>query len=116
MPFVRLQTNESLAIDVKKKICAELSRTIAESIKKPERYVMAVIDDDAFMLHGGEGGPAAFIEVHSIGGLSPEVNQTLSERLCKVTAKLTTVAPARIFLNFVDVAATDWGHDGKTFG
>jgi phenylpyruvate tautomerase PptA (4-oxalocrotonate tautomerase family) len=116
MPLVRLQTNKPLTPELTKELGTELSRAVAELIGKPERYVMTIVDAGSFMSLGGEEGAAAFIEVRSIGGLSPKVNAALCERLCSVTAKLATIAPTRIYLNFVDVAATNWGQDGRTFG
>jgi phenylpyruvate tautomerase PptA (4-oxalocrotonate tautomerase family) len=107
---------EQLAPEGKARLCAELSRTCAETIGKPEAYVMAVVADGLAMSHGGRPGPTAFIDIRSIGGLSASVNKRLSERLCALVTKTAGIPGERIYLAFTDVAATHWGHDGGTFG
>jgi Macrophage migration inhibitory factor (MIF). len=116
MPFIRLETSMSLSGDVKTRLCAELSRACAEVIGKPETYVQAIISDGATMLHAGKPGSAAFVDVRSIGGLSSKTNKALAKRLCDLIHTATQISGERIYLNFTDVAATHWGHDGGTFG
>jgi hypothetical protein len=90
---------------------------VAEVIGKPEQYVQAIVHqgkDHVSVLHGGAEGPSAFVEVRSIGGLSAKVNRTLSERICALLAE-QKIPGERVYLNFVDVPATNWGHDGATF-
>jgi phenylpyruvate tautomerase len=116
MPLIRLQTNVSLSSEVSTGLCADLSRLCAEVIGKPEAYVVAIVDDHQTMSFGGKPGPAAFVEVRSIGGLSPTVNRSLSERICALVTSSIQVESPRVYLNFIDVAASNWGHDGGTFG
>jgi phenylpyruvate tautomerase PptA (4-oxalocrotonate tautomerase family) len=75
MPLVRLETTEKLADEARARLCAELSRTAADLIGKPETYVMAVVTDGVTMQHAGTLGSAAFIDVRSIGGLSPQARR-----------------------------------------
>jgi phenylpyruvate tautomerase len=116
MPFIRLETTERLAPDVKNALCAQLSRLVAEGIGKPEIYVMAAVEDGVAMLHAGGVGPAAFADVRSIGGLSPKVNRALSERICRLLGERLSIPGERVYLNFTDVEAGRWGHDGTTLG
>jgi phenylpyruvate tautomerase len=116
MPFICLSTNEPLEGEAKQQLCAELSRACAAGIGKPEAYVMAIVHDGVTMLHAGKPGPAAWIDVRSIGGLSGDKNQALAATLCDLVSKKTKVPGARIYLNFTDVPASAWGHDGSTFG
>ena len=116
MPLVRLETNERLSQNTKTTLCDELSHACAEVIGKPEAYVMSIVADDVVMQHGGEQGPAAFVEVHSIGGLSRTTNQALTQRLCTLISRATHVRNDRIYVTFTDVAATHWGQNGRTFG
>jgi phenylpyruvate tautomerase PptA (4-oxalocrotonate tautomerase family) len=116
MPLIRIETNQQLDAQQRQSLCQALSRTAAEVIGKPEQYVQAIVSHDLpVMLHGGKPGPAAFVDVRSIGGLTPKVNGQLAERICSLLADLGIPGP-RTYLNFVDVAATGWGHDGATFG
>ena len=67
MPFIRLETTERLPADQKASLCAALSRLCSDTIGKPEGYVMAAVHDQVAMIHAGAPGPAAFVEVRSIG-------------------------------------------------
>jgi phenylpyruvate tautomerase PptA (4-oxalocrotonate tautomerase family) len=115
MPLLALQTSSSLSNQQRHELLAPLSRIVAECIGKPERYVMVTIDQTA-MLMGGVEGPAAYAEIRSIGGLSGEVNRTLSERVCALLHEQLGIPPDRIYLGFTSVAATHWGWNGGTFG
>ena len=66
------------------------------------------------MLFGGEAGPAAFLELRSIGGLDANTNAVLSRKLCKLLESEIDIPPERVFLNFVNVKRGDWGWNGKT--
>ena len=116
MPLVRIETNQQLDPEQRKTLCRALSRTVAEVIGKPEQYVQAIVSHDLpAMLHGGQPGAAAFVEVRSIGGLTAKVNGQLAARICALLAELGIPGP-RTYMNFIDVAAGSWGHDGTTFG
>lgn len=116
MPFIRLETNQRLSDEKRAALCAALSRTCAETIGKPERYVMAVVHEGSTMLQGGAPGPAAFVEVRSIGGLTPQVNKALSARICKLLAETLEIPGNRVNLNLIDVPGESWGFDGSTYG
>jgi phenylpyruvate tautomerase len=111
-----LETNERLAPKDKHELASALSQACSEILGKPERYVMAIVIDELAMTHAGERGPAAFLDVRSIGGLSSATNKKLSARLCELVSSAARISKDRIYLNFSDVAASDWGHDGGTFG
>lgn len=116
MPLIRLETTERLAPEAKASLCKELSLLCATEIGKPEAYVMASIQDGVTICHAGTPGPAAFVEVRSIGGLSLKTNRAISEASCRLLSRVLRVPGERVYLNFVDVAASHWGHDGRTFG
>lgn len=116
MPLIRLQTTETITADQKTSLCRKLSRACAETIGKPEGYQMAVVQDGLTISLGGKPGPAAFVEVRSIGGLGPDVNRRLAERVCALLAESLKIPGDRVYLNMHDVPGADWGHDGGTFG
>ena len=64
----------------------------------------------------GKAGEAAFADVRSIGGLNSQVNRDISSRLCMLLRDVLGIAPERIYLNFTDVPAGNWGWNGDTFG
>jgi phenylpyruvate tautomerase len=70
----------------------------------------------AAIMMSGKPGDAAFVDVRSIGGLTGDVNHKLSQRVCKLLSDSLAVSPDRIYLNFTEVEASDWGWNGSTFG
>jgi phenylpyruvate tautomerase len=116
MPLIRLETSQPVPPGQKASLCASLSRVCAETIGKPESYVMAIIEDGLTVLHGGAPGPAAFVDVRSIGGLSPKVNRAIAERVCRLLADTLSIPGERVYLNLTDVSGDRWGHNGSTFG
>lgn len=115
MPLLKLETTVILDEAKRKTLLADLSRIVAETIGKPEEYVMVTISPTAMMM-SGTSGDAAFGDVRSIGGLSETVNRQLSEKICRSLNQSLGVPPNRIYLNFSDVEAGNWGWNGQTFG
>ncbi|HTV61165.1 MAG TPA: phenylpyruvate tautomerase MIF-related protein [Verrucomicrobiae bacterium] len=115
MPLLKLETTLVLNEEKRKALLASLSRIAAETIGKPEEYVMVTVNPAAILM-SGKAGDAAFVDVRGIGGLSANVNRQLSEKVCRLLNQSLGVPPSRIYLNFTEVEAGNWGWDGKTFG
>ena len=115
MPLLKLETTIGLTEDKRKNLLAALSKLVAGAIGKPEQYVLVTMSQAA-MLMSGKPGEAAFVDIRSIGGLSGDVNRKLSQQVCKLLHDSLGIAQDRIYLNFTDVAASDWGWNGSTFG
>ena len=115
MPLIQLHTSVPVPEERRADLLASLSKLVAECIGKPEQYVMATVDTPS-MLMSGKSGPAALAEVRSIGGLNGKVNRLISSRLAKLLQEALGISPERVYLNFMDVAAADWGWRGETFG
>ena len=115
MPLLKLETTVNLSEDQRQALLASLSKTVAETIGKPQQYVM-VAASQAAMQMSGNAGEAAFVDVRSIGGLSDDVNRRLSQKICKLLNETLGVPQNRIYLNFADVKASHWGWNGSTFG
>ena len=115
MPLLKLETTVALADDKKQALLASLSKIVAGTIGKPEQYVMVVISPAAILM-SGKPGPAAFVDVRSIGGLGGNVNQQLAQKIGGLLKESLGVPPDRIYLNFTDVPAANWGWNGDTFG
>jgi phenylpyruvate tautomerase PptA (4-oxalocrotonate tautomerase family) len=114
MPLLKVQTSVSIPVDKKKPILAEASRILSEVTGKPERYVMVTLEEGAFLM-GGTPGPAAFLDVRGIGGLTKSVNAELSKRFGEFLKRELNIEPLRVYLTFTDVAAQDWGWNSGTF-
>ena len=115
MPLLKLETTVALSEDKRKALLAALSKIVAETVGKPEQYVM-VTASPAAILMSGKTGEAAFVDCRSIGGLSGAVNRQLSERICRVLNESLGLPASRVYLNFTDVEAANWGWNGQTFG
>ncbi|HVM48111.1 MAG TPA: phenylpyruvate tautomerase MIF-related protein [Candidatus Acidoferrum sp.] len=115
MPLLKLETNVALSDDQRKQLPAALSKAVAETIGKPEQYVMVTLSPAALLL-AGQPGDAAFVDIRSIGGLSADVNRRLSQKVCALLSQSLRLPPNRVYLNFTDVEAANWGWNGSTFG
>ena len=116
MPFIHVHTSETVDEARAAALAADLSRLVAEGIGKPEKYVMAGVTGGVSMMMSGQIGPTAFVDVRSIGGLSPEVNGELTRAVCAALEGALGIPGDRVYVNFADVARSDWGWNGRTFG
>jgi phenylpyruvate tautomerase len=115
MPLLKLETTVTLPDNQRQQLLASLSKIVAETIGKPEQYVMVTIGP-ATILMSGKPGNAAFVDVRSIGGLNTDVNGQLSQKVCALLTQLLGLPPNRIYLNFSELEAGNWGWNGNTFG
>ena len=116
MPLVRLEIAKTFP-DGATKDCflVAVSKQVAAITGKPEQYVMVTLSP-AQLCMAGKPDDGAFVDVRGIGGLTPEVNRKLAKALCDLLHEELGLAPARVYLNFTDVAADNWGWNGGTFG
>ncbi len=115
MPFVRLETSAPLTDEVRRKLCASLSQAAAQGLGKPEQYVMTSVVPSVMSM-SGTPAPAAFVDLRSIGGLSPAVNRALAKAIGGIVQETLKIPGERIFLTFTDVPGTHWGWQGSTLG
>ena len=115
MPLLKLETTVVLTEDQRQALLASLSKTVAETIGKPQQYVMVTASHAAIQMSGSPGD-AAFVDVRSIGGVTGEVNRKLSKKVCELLHHSLGIPPDRIYLNFTHVQASHWGWNGNTFG
>lgn len=115
MPLLKLETTIVVPDEQRKALLVSLSKAVAGTIGKPEQYVMVTLGQAA-MLMSGKPGDAAWVDIRSIGGLSGDVNRKLAQQVCQLLQDSLGITPDRVYLNFTDVKAVNWGHDGSTFG
>ena len=111
MPMLNLKCSKP----VPDELLEELSSAIAETIGKPEKYVMVVVENADLLMSGGKGD-AAYAEVKSIGGLDRTVNHELTIKLCVLLNDHLGIEPDRIYVTFQSVPADHWGWNQSTFG
>jgi phenylpyruvate tautomerase PptA (4-oxalocrotonate tautomerase family) len=114
MPYLRIQTSQALDEVQNRDLLTVASRTVADALGKPERYVMVSLEASVPMVLGGEASPAAFVELKSIG-LPESRTGELSSRICTMIESGLGIARDRIYIEFADVPRHLWGWNGATF-
>lgn len=115
MPLIQISTSIELNKDQVNAIEHDLCVIVGSILSKPAEYVMVVIHQ-AYVEFGNAEDPAALVEVRSIGGLTRDNNAFLSQKISAVLERHLGIPAGRIYLLFADVAAVNWGWNGKTFG
>ncbi|MFC1765882.1 phenylpyruvate tautomerase MIF-related protein [Planctomycetota bacterium] len=117
MPLIRLETSCDLGtVEQRQALTLSLSRIAADSIGKPEQYVMACVHDNLAMTMGGSDQSCALVSVQSIGGLDREVNQKLASAVGQLLEGEIDIPQDRVYCVFEERPATFWAWKGKTFG
>lgn len=117
MPLLNIFTSaEPPPPDKADALLKALSAELAALLGKPESYVMTCLVPRTRMTFGGTTAPACYVEVKSIGRITPDSTKKISAFVCTRLADAIGVPQDRIYLGFEDVAPHLWGHDGDTFG
>ncbi len=112
MPLIQINISCKSVLD-SDSLQKEISKMVADLTRKPESYVMTMIQSDTNMTFAGSDEPCCFIKLKSIGSLSPS---SMSKSLCELISSKTNIKSNRIYIEFVDVKASNWGFKGSTFG
>ena len=112
MPFIQINTSSKSVVD-NDLLQKEISKLIAGLTGKPESYVMTMIKSNSQMTFAGSDEPCCFIKLKSIGALNPS---SMSKSLCELIASKTNIKTNRIYIEFIDVEASNWGFNSSTFG
>lgn len=112
---MKLETTINLTGEKRVSLLSALSRIVCETLGKPEQYVMVTVNQISILM-SGKPGDAAFVDIRSIGGLNAQVNRQLSQKISELLNQSVGISPARIYINFTDVEAQNWGWSGNTFG
>tara|TARA_Y100001968_G_scaffold146203_1_gene133666 strand:+ start:971 stop:1309 length:339 start_codon:yes stop_codon:yes gene_type:complete len=112
MPLIQINTSSKSVVndDLLQK---EVSKMIADLTGKPENYVMTIMQSDTQMTFAGSDEPCCFIKLKSIGSLKPS---SMSNSLCELIASKTNIKSNRIYIEFIDIKASNWGFNSSTFG
>ena len=115
MPLVKLEVSTSVPEAAKNKVLAAVSAIVIKATGKPPAYMMVTLEEGKIVM-GGRNEPAAFADVRGIGGFTPAVNKQISKEVCELLKKELGIKPENVYLTFTDVAASNWGWNGGTFG
>ena len=113
MPFIQVNTSSKSVVENDDSLQKDISKMIAELTGKSENYVMTMIQKDIKMTFAGSDEPCCFIKVKSIGSLNPSL---MSKSLCELIESKTNINTNRIYIEFIDVKASNWGFNSSTFG
>ena len=113
MPFIQINISSKSVVENDDSLQKDISKMIAYLTRKPENYVMTMIQRDTKMTFAGSDEPCCFIKVKSIGSLVPI---SMSKSLCELIASKTNINTNRIYIEFIDVKASNWGFNSSTFG
>ena len=113
MPFIQVNTSSKSNVENVDLLQKDISKMVADLTGKPENYVMTMIQIDNKMTFAGSDEPCCFINVKSIGSLTP---LSMSKSLCELIASKTNINTNRIYIEFSDVKASNWGFNSSTFG
>lgn len=115
MPLIKIEVPTTLTDDQKNALLTEASSIVSKNTGKPEKYVMATLGKAEFAM-AGKPAQAAFVDVRGIGGINGENNGGITRDICALLKTKLGIAPENVYINFTDVPAQNWGHNGTTFG
>tara|TARA_B100001250_G_scaffold397373_1_gene404413 strand:+ start:359 stop:697 length:339 start_codon:yes stop_codon:yes gene_type:complete len=112
MPLIQVNTSSQSLVE-NDLLQKEISKMVADLTGKPEDYVMTIVQSDSQMTFAGSDEPCCFISLKSIGSLKPSL---MSKSLCELISSKTNIKTNRIYIEFIDVKASNWGFNSSTFG
>ena len=112
MPVLTITTNSSESFS--KDTILRLSSGVAETLGKPESYVMVQLQQNSQMLFAGCDDPLAYAELKSIE-LPQERTTDFSASLCNLISSELNIPQNRIYIEFSDLQRHLFGWNGKTF-
>ncbi len=115
MPYLNIQTNQSLNPEAQDKLLSEGSKLVASALGKSEDYMMVSLQDGAPMLFGGKPDPTALLELNSLG-IPEGATKEICKQLCALVDSVAEIPPERVYVKFNDIQRSMWGWKGDMFG
>ncbi|GFR52537.1 hypothetical protein Agub_g15112 [Astrephomene gubernaculifera] len=115
MPTLQIVTNVPGDRVTCSDVLKALSKAVANSVGKPEQWVMCSLTTDKPMCMAGTEEPCAFGYLMSIGSIGGDKNKLISAAICEVLSSQLGVPPERTYIQFCDAAASDVGWNSDTF-
>ncbi|MGK7872258.1 MAG: phenylpyruvate tautomerase MIF-related protein [Xenococcaceae cyanobacterium] len=117
MPLIKVQSSvsapEKTAVE---ELLKSLSGKLAKHLGKSESYVMTAFEPDVAMTFAGTFDPVCYVEVKSIGNMSPAQTKAMSQDFCQQINEKLGVPTNRIYIEFADAKGAMWGWNSSTFG
>ncbi|KAK7088193.1 macrophage migration inhibitory factor homolog [Littorina saxatilis] len=115
MPTFVLNTNLP-AEKIPKSFLTDTSKLIAKELGKPETYVCVRVNPGQMMTFGGTDDPCGTVELESIGAVGGAKNKQLVPVIGSHVQEALGIPQDRFYIKITDLARTDIGFNGKTFG
>ncbi|KAF8357269.1 mif-1 [Pristionchus pacificus] len=117
MPVFTLSTNVPSS-KISDAFISELSSKLADLLHKPESYVAVHVIGDQKLSFGGDGkSPAGSALLKSIGSVgTSKQNNDIAKVLHPLIEKNLGIKQDRLYIEFVNLAASAVSHNGQTFG
>ena len=116
MPLIKVQTSvsapEKPEVDA---LLKDLSASLAKHLGKPESYVMTAFEPDVAMTFAGTTDPVCYVEIKSVGTMSPTLTKSMSQDFCQKINQALGVPMNRTYIEFADAKGSMWGWNGSTF-
>jgi phenylpyruvate tautomerase PptA (4-oxalocrotonate tautomerase family) len=117
MPLIKVQTSAAVpdrsGVET---LLKSLSASLANHTGKPESYVMTAFEPDVAMTFAGTTEPVCYIEIKSVGTMSPAQTKAMSQDFCQQINQTLGVPTNRTYIEFTDAKGYMWGWNGATFG
>lgn len=116
MPLIKVQT--SIAAPDKQQVetlLKQLSASLAKHLSKPESYVMTAFEPNIAMTFAGTTDPVCYIEIKSVGAMTPTQTKAMSQDFCRTIEQTLAVPTNRTYIEFADAKGSMWGWNGSTF-
>ena len=114
MPYLQIQTNQSLDEAQRQALMQQSSKAVADILGKPENYVMVAIQSSVPMLFAGNDQPLAYLQLKSLG-LPESSTVDFSKALCDLLNHELDINPNRIYIEFSSPDRHMWGWNKQTF-
>ncbi|MGB7444390.1 MAG: phenylpyruvate tautomerase MIF-related protein [Coleofasciculaceae cyanobacterium] len=116
MPLIKVQTSidapEATAVEG---LLKNLSGKLSKHLGKPESYVMTAFEPGVAMTFAGTVEPACYVEIKSVGSMSPAQTKSMSADFCQEINQKLGVPANRTYIEFADAKGAMWGWNGSTF-
>ena len=109
MPYVNISTSSK--VEDKKKILEEISILVSSLTNKSKRFVMVKLDDNC-EIYFDDQCPCCFLEIKSIGSLSPSI---MAKPISDFIYTKIGIPIDKIYIYFEDISPSMWAWNGKTF-
>lgn len=115
MPTFILYSNSAINDHQNENIRKDAVEILSQELGKSKEFIVTLIHDSVAIEFGQSGTPCAYVEVKSVGTLSPEQTTAMSDRMCNAMQRILSIPPDRIYIEFQESPRHLWGWNGKTF-